>query len=93
MPITYHNYNSWKFLLFQDPMGCPGTRGEVEVGYVQTIYTINENEGQVEVCLFANFTSVDLNIMILVEAFDFNHSMYIPSGAALASECDTMLGT
>ena len=70
-------------------MGCPGTRGEVEVGYVQTTYTINENEGPVQVCLFANFIPADLNIdniLILVEAFDFNTSMYIPSGAALAGE-------
>ena len=57
---------------------------------MQTTYTINENEGPVEVCLFANSKApMDFNIdntMILVEAFDFNNSMYIPSGAALASE-------
>ena len=59
----------------------------MEIGYVQTTYIINENEGQVEVCVSAY--PVDLrndNIVIFVEALDFIHSMYIPSGAALASE-------
>ena len=52
----------------------------MEVGYEQTAYTINENESPVQVCVFGNLAG------ILVEAFDFNHSIYIPSGAALASE-------
>ena len=53
-------------------------------GYVQTTYIINENEGPVEVCLFADFSND--NVVILMEIFDFNHSIYIPSGATLASE-------
>ena len=59
----------------------------MKIGYVQTTYIVNENEGQVEVCVSAY--PVDLrndNIEIVVEVFDFIHSIYIPSGAALASE-------
>ena len=43
--------------------------GFVEIGYVQTTYIVNENEGQVEVCVFAY--PVDLrndNIVIFVES-------------------------
>ena len=47
---------------------------------MQTAYTINENEGPVQVCVFSILTG------ILVEVFDFNQSIYIPSGAAVASE-------
>ena len=54
---------------------------------MQTTYIVNENEGQVEVCVFANHVDVDnYDLMIHLESFDFNHSIYIPSGAALASK-------
>ena len=55
---------------------------------MQTTYIINENEGQVEVCVSAYPVNLKNNndIFILVEAFDFIHSIYIPSGATLASE-------
>ena len=59
--------------------------GYVEIRYVQTTYIINENEGQVEVCVSAYPVDVYYyDIMILVEAF--YHLIYIPSGATLASE-------
>ena len=59
----------------------------MEIGYVQTTYIINENEGQVKVCVSAYPVNLkNDNILIYVEAFDFIHSIYIPSGAPLASE-------
>ena len=59
----------------------------MEIGYEQTTYIINENEGPVEVCVFANPVELDIDfITILVETFAFNHSIYIPPGATLASE-------
>ena len=67
-------------------MGCPDVP-YVEVGNVQTTYIVNENEGPVEVCVSAYYVDVNIDyIMIRLEAFDFNHSIYIPSGAVLASK-------
>ena len=66
----------------------------MEIQYVQRTYIINENEGPVQVCVSAYPVGLNSdNIMIIVGSSDFNHSIYIPSGAALASECDAMLRT
>ena len=66
------------FLLFQDPF---------QVGYVQTIYTVIEDEGPVRVCV--NLTKPEEDIeeeMVFVHSFDFPSSVYIPADATLASE-------
>ena len=65
-------------LLFSDPF---------EVGYVQTTYTVIEDEGPVRVCV--NLTKPEEDIleeMVFVESLDFPTSVYIPADATLASE-------
>ena len=60
--------------------------GPFEVGYVQTIYTVIEDEGPVEVCV--NLTKPEIDIedeVVFVESLDFPSSVYIPAGATLAS--------
>ena len=57
------------------------------MAYVQTVYTVNETVGQVEVCV--NLTRPDFDILdetVRVEAFNDEGSVYIPSGGILASE-------
>ena len=59
--------------------------GPFEVGYVQTIYTVIEDEGSVEVCVELTKPKEDIgDEMVFVESLDF--SRYIPADATLASE-------
>ena len=54
---------------------------------MQTIYTVIEDQGPVRVCV--NLTKPEVDIeeeMVFVESFDFPSSVYIPTGASLASE-------
>ena len=58
-----------------------------EVAFVQTTYTVVEGDSLVEVCV--NLTQPQIDILdefIYVEAFNDESSVYIPSGAPLASE-------
>ena len=58
-----------------------------EVGYVQTIYTVTEDEGPVRVCVNLTKPGVDIeDEMAFVESLDFPSSVYIPADATLASE-------
>ena len=69
-------------LSFSDPF---------EVAYVQTIYTVFESEGQVEVCV--NLTRPDFDILeetVRVESFNNESSVYIPADAVLASESQSI---
>lgn len=70
------------FFLFLEPF---------EVGYVQTIYTVYENESSVEVCV--NLTKPVLgefedlgDEMVFMDTIDFPRSMYIPANSTPASE-------
>ena len=57
------------------------------MAYVQTVYTINESMGHVEVCV--NLTRPDFDIpeeTVRVEAFNDVGSVYIPPEGILASE-------
>ena len=57
-----------------------------QIGYVQTAYTVFEDDGPVEVCV--NLTKPEEDIddeMVFVESFDFPSSIYIPANATLAS--------
>ena len=57
-----------------------------EVGYVQTVYTVIEDEGPVRVCV--NLTKPEIDIeeeMVFVESLDNSSSIYIPDDATLAS--------
>ena len=80
-------YNGWLkaskctsciHISFQDPF---------EVGFVQTTFTVSEDEGAVEVCvtLIKPLEGVG-DERVNVEVFDFSSSMYIPLGVAHASE-------
>lgn len=65
-------------IFFQDPF---------EVGFVQTIFTVNEDEGAVEVCVTLTKPVEDIgHERVNVEVFDFSSSMYIPPGFAHASK-------
>ena len=58
-----------------------------EVGFVETVYTVPESVGSVEVCVI--LTKPQFNILeefIIVEVTDFPSSVYIPADVALASE-------
>ena len=57
------------------------------MAYIQTVYTVNESVGQVEVCV--NLTHPDFDILeetVRVEAFNDVGSVYIPPEGVLASE-------
>lgn len=57
------------------------------VGYVETVYTVIESEGQVEVCINLTQPQVDIGDEIVhVESYGNDSSIYIPAGAALASQ-------
>ena len=54
---------------------------------MQTIYTVIEDEGPVEVCV--NLTQPEVVIhdkMVFVESLEFPSSVHIPADATLASE-------
>ena len=54
---------------------------------METIYTVSEDVGSVEICV--NLTQPQLNILdefVVVEVIDFTSSVYIPADATLASE-------
>ena len=60
-----------------------------EVGYVQTIYTVIEDEGPVRVCVNLTKPKEDIgDEMVFVESLEFSSyiSVYIPADATLASE-------
>ena len=57
------------------------------VAFVETTYTVNESEGQVEICVSVNHALDDiLEFTVLVEAFNNESSIYITSNAEIASE-------
>ena len=58
-----------------------------EVGFVETVYTVPESVGSVEVCV--NFTRPQIDIFeefVVVEVYDHPSSDYIPTNARLASK-------
>ena len=57
------------------------------VGFVETIYTVPESVGSVEMCV--NLTKPQLDILdefVVVEVTDFPSSVVIPANVTLASE-------
>ena len=70
------------FIAFSDPF---------EVAFVATTYTIDESVGAVNVCVHLTQpqTSIlDQTVGVLI--IDNSSSVYIPAGAALASESNTL---
>ena len=62
------------------------------VGFVETIYTVPESVGSVEVCV--NLTKPQIDILdefVVVEVYDFPSSVLIPANVTLASEPVYML--
>ena len=58
-----------------------------EVAFVETIYTVSEDVGTVEVCVNLTKPQVDiLDEFVIVEVFDFPTSVYILADGSLASE-------
>ena len=58
-----------------------------EVALVETTYTVDESVGSVSVCVNLTRPQVDiLNETVNVFVIDYPTSVYIPSGAPLASE-------
>ena len=54
---------------------------------MQTIYTVIEDEGPVEVCVNLTRPKGDIeDEMVFVESLHNSSSVYIPAGATLASE-------
>ena len=54
---------------------------------METIYTVPEDVGTVEVCV--NLTQPQIDILeefVVVEVFDFPSSVYVPANVTLASE-------
>ena len=58
-----------------------------EVGFVETVYTVSEGVGSVEVCVNLTQPQVDiLDEFVVVDVFDYPSSVYIPADVTLASE-------
>ena len=54
---------------------------------METIYTVSESVGSVEVCVSLTQPTFDiLDQFVVVEVTDFPSSVYLPEGATLASE-------
>ena len=54
---------------------------------METVYTVSEGVGSVEVCVNLTQPQVDiLDEFVVVEVIDFPSSLYIPADATLASE-------
>ena len=65
-------------LLFVEPF---------EVGFVETVYTVFENVGSVEVCVSLTRPQFDIfDEFVVVEVTDYPSSVYIPTNARLASK-------
>ena len=57
------------------------------VAFVETMYTVVESEGRVEVCV--NLTRPEFDILdetVQVDVFHYDSSVYIPPNPVLASE-------
>ena len=58
-----------------------------EVVFVETVYTVPESVGSVEVCVNLTRPQIDIfDEFVIVEVTDFPSSVYIPADVALASE-------
>ena len=69
---------SFYILLFLEPF---------QVQFVETVYTIAESNGSVEVCVNLTQPQVDiLDEFVVVEVIDFPSSTYIPVNFTPASE-------
>lgn len=63
--------------------------GPFEVSFVQTLYTVTEGDGPVEVCVNLTHPGIDVDILdetVRVNVMNDADSIYIPTGATLASE-------
>ena len=57
-----------------------------EVGFVETVYTVSESDGSVEVCVSLTRPQFDIfEEFVVVEVTDFPSSVVIPTNARLAS--------
>ena len=56
------------------------------VSFVETMYTVLESRGHVEVCVHVTSPKDLYDGIILVEVYDFSSSTYIPSNAELAGK-------
>ena len=58
-----------------------------EVGFVETVYTVPESAGSVEVCVNLTKSLFDiLEEFVVVEVYDYPSSVYVPADVALGSE-------
>ena len=56
------------------------------MGFVETVYTVYEDVGSVEVCVNLTQPQVDiLEEFVVVDVIDFPSSIYIPTDVILAS--------
>ena len=54
---------------------------------VQTMYTVLEDEGPVEVCVNLTYPAIDiLDEVVYVDVYNNESSVYIPANAVLASK-------
>ena len=61
--------------------------GPFHVAFVETMYTVVESEGRVEVCVNLTRPEIDiLNETVQVDVFHDDSSVYIPPNSVLASE-------
>ena len=75
-------------LLFESSLLIDVLLVPIEVGFVETVYTVGEDESEVNVCV--NITRPDNGIFIN-ETFNVSviydsNSVYIPAGSPLSSE-------
>ena len=58
---------------------------------MDTLYTVSEGAGSVEVCVNLTQPSIDiLDEFVIVEVVDFPSSVYIPANARLASKSPSL---
>ena len=59
---------------------------------METVYSVIESKGRVEVCVNLTHTPVDIfNETVRVELYNNDNSIYIPPNAVLASESHLLL--
>ena len=62
------------------------------IAFVETMYTITESEGQVEVCVNLTYPPVNiLNEIVRMESYNYESSIYIPPNALLASKLPSLV--
>ena len=84
--LPYYVLCTWSCLTVYDLLRH--TTDPFVVAFVETVYSVGEGNGSVEVCV--NLTQPQKDIqdeVVKVEVLDDSDSVYIPPGSPLASEC------